>query len=233
MNQIISYIRLQQIDTRLDQVQARLHQIKLILEDDKAIHTISLQKDALEEQLSLIRTAQSTSEHALKDQQVKIQQAESNLYSGNIINPKELQDLQSDIGSLKRQFSSLENKVLEIMISNEEAQNEYELICNKFSSLQAENEINNSTIINEQSNLLKEIEKLNSEKKAAEISLTNQDLSLYKKLRLQRGGLALSSISDGSCNSCGATLTPAQHQAVKAFDQMIFCPSCGRMLYSN
>jgi len=233
VNHIIGFIRLQQIDTRLDQVRARLHQIKLILEDDQEVRKISSQIISEENQLSFLKSELLSAEIAVKNQQVKIQQTEANLYSGKIINPKELQDLQSEIGSLKRQLNFLENKLLDVMISNEETQNEYDQICSRFNTIKKENEKTNSTILLEQNNLNKEIEKLNSEKKAAEISLTNQDISLYNKLRLQRGGYALSSISEGACSSCGATLTPAQHQAVKAFDQMIFCPSCGRILYST
>jgi predicted nucleic acid-binding Zn-ribbon protein len=119
------------------------------------------------------------------------------------------------------------------MIALEEIQKDYEQLCFKYSKALQESDSNNITIISEQNTLLKDVERLNSEKKAAEISLSIQDLGLYDKLRTKRGGLALSVISEGACNSCGATLTPAQNQAIKSFDQIIFCPSCGRILYTT
>jgi predicted nucleic acid-binding Zn-ribbon protein len=233
MNQIISFIRLQQIDTRLDQVRARLHQIKVILQDNKEIQNIQQEKNTLDLRLNSFKTELLSSELAVKDQQVKIQQTEATLYGGKIVNPKELQDIQLEIAMQKRQLNTFENKQLELMIALEETQKEYESVCSKYSKALQDSDSNNLTIISEQNTLLKEVEKLNSEKKAAEISLSILDLSLYNKLRTQRGGLALSVISEGACNSCGATLTPAQNQAIKSFDQIIFCPSCGRILYTT
>lgn len=233
MNQIISFIRLQQIDTRLDQVRARLHQIKVILQDNKEINKILEEKTAFELRLNTLKSELISSELAVKDQQVKIQQTEAILYGGKIVNPKELQDIQLEIAMLKRQLISFENKQLEFMIAIEDAQKDYEIVSSKYSKALQDSDSNNLTIISEQNTLLKEVEKLYSEKKAAEISLSTQDLSLYNNLRIQRGGLALSVISEGACNACGATLTPAQNQAIKSFDQIIFCPSCGRILYTT
>jgi predicted nucleic acid-binding Zn-ribbon protein len=233
MNQIIGFIRLQQIDTRLDQVRARLHQIKVILQDNTEIQIILEEKNTLNLRLNTFKTELLSSELTVKDQQVKIQQTEATLYGGKIVNPKELQDIQLEIAMQKRQLNSFENKQLELMIALEEIQKDYEQLCFKYSKALQESDSNNITIISEQNTLLKDVERLNSEKKAAEISLSIQDLGLYDKLRTKRGGLALSVISEGACNSCGATLTPAQNQAIKSFDQIIFCPSCGRILYTT
>jgi hypothetical protein len=233
MNQIIGFIRLQQIDTRLDQVHARLSQIMAMLEDDHVVKQIFEQKKDFEQKIISSTNKLNLSEQAVQDQQIKIQQTEANLYSGKVKNPKELQDLQTEIASLKRFLSSLENKLLEVMICIEEDQKEYELICSKYIHAEQEYTSKNVVFIDEKNAFLKELDKLDAEKKAAENSLTTQDLSLYNKLRLQRGGIAVSIISEGACNSCGATLTPAQEQAVKSPDQMIYCPSCGRMLYAS
>jgi predicted nucleic acid-binding Zn-ribbon protein len=233
MNQIIGFIRLQQIDTRLDQVRARLHQIKVILQDNTEIQIILEEKNTLNLRLNTFKSELLSSELTVKDQQVKIQQTEATLYGGKIVNPKELQDIQLEIAMQKRQLNSFENKQLELMIALEEIQKDYEQLCFKYSKALQESDSNNITIISEQNTLLKDVERLNSEKKAAEISLSIQDLGLYDKLRTKRGGLALSVISEGACNSCGATLTPAQNQAIKSFDQIIFCPSCGRILYTT
>lgn len=233
MTQIIGFIRLQKIDSRLDQVQVRLLQIKEILHDTKAIKIILEQKLSLENRIETLKNEMSSSELEVKGLQVKIQQTESTLYSGKIINPKELQDLQLEIAMHKRQLISLENRQLELMMATEEIQKDYDIVCLKYDNAIEESNINNNTLIIEQNSLLKEIERLNSEKKAAEISLSPQDLTLYNKLRFQRGGKALSEVSEGSCNSCGATLTPSQIQAIKSFDQFIFCPSCGRVLFIN
>ncbi|HBG74570.1 MAG: hypothetical protein A2X25_11095 [Chloroflexi bacterium GWB2_49_20] len=233
MNQIIGFIRLQQIDTRLDQVNARLNQINIMLENDQGLKQIIEQKKSFEQKVISSTKNLELSEQAVQNQLIKIQQSEANLYSGKVKNPKELQDLQTEITILKRFLSSLENKLLEAMIEVEEDQKVYELICSKYIDSEHDYTSRNAVFVEERNLYQKELEKLAAEKKAAENSLTSQDLFLYNKLRMKRGGIAVSTISEGACNSCGATLTPAQEQAVKSPDQMIYCPSCGRMLYAS
>jgi predicted nucleic acid-binding Zn-ribbon protein len=63
---------------------------------------------------SSLNLAQNTLKHAEAEvgrQKVKIEQSESNLYSGNVKNPKELQDLQNEIAALKRYLITLEDRV--------------------------------------------------------------------------------------------------------------------------
>jgi len=232
MNQIIGFLRLQQIDTRLDQVNTRIKQINILLEDNKAIQQITQQKNDVEQRINASSQQLKQSEQAVLAQQIKNQQVEANLYSGKVKNPKELQDLQAEISSLQRQYLSLENTQLQIMMNMEVDQKDYELLCMKFNEVEQEFLFKNRILIEESDILLKEIERLDAEKKAAESSISTVDLAYYNKLRIQRGGVAVSTITEGACNSCGATLTPAQQQAVKSPEQTFCCPSCGRMLYA-
>ena len=232
MNQIIGFLRLQQIDTRLDLVNARIKQINFLLEDNKAVQQIFKQKTEIEQRIKSASQQLTQSEQAVLAQQIKNQQVEANLYSGKVKNPKELQEIQSEISSLKRHYISLENSQLQIMMSIETDQKFYDLICKKYDAVEQEFLSKNKVLIEEKDTLLKEIDRLDAEKKAAENSISTQDMSYYNKLREQRGGVAVTTISEGACNSCGATLTPAQQQAVKSPEQTYCCPSCGRMLYA-
>src|SRR5687768_18403957 len=56
------------------------------------------------------------SEAEVEKQSIKIEQTESSLYGGRVHNPKELQDLQKDVASLKRHLSTLEERELEAML---------------------------------------------------------------------------------------------------------------------
>jgi len=231
MNQILGFLRLQQIDTRLDQVNSRLKQINSLLEDNKAIEHISEIRNAIKQRIDSSTHQLILSEQDVFAQHIKIQQVEARLYSGKVKNPKELMDLQAEISSLKRYYLSLENSQLHIMMSLENDQKEYEKASVEFNSVEKEFFSKNKLLIIERDAYLKEIERLDAEKKAAENSISNHDLSIYKELRKKKGGIAVSTTSDGACNSCGATLTPAQEQAAKSAEQTIRCPSCGRFLY--
>jgi predicted nucleic acid-binding Zn-ribbon protein len=231
MNQISGFLRLQQIDTRLDQVKTRFNQINVLLEDDQKILQIVKQKEKVKQIIDSSTKQLELSEKAIQAHHIKIQQVEANLYSGNVKNPKELQDLQSEIDSLKRHYSSLENTQFQIMIGIEGDQKDYEFLSKNHALAEQDFNSKNLVLLDERNIILKEIERLESEKTAAEKSISAQDLSFYNELRLRKGGVAVSIMSDRVCNSCGATLTPAQEQAVKSPKNTIYCPSCGRMLY--
>ena len=232
MNQIIGFLRLQNIDTRLDQVNSRIKQINILLQENDEIKKLSKHKDEINQRIASSSKQLAQSEESVQAQHVKNQQIEARLYSGNVKNPKELQELQAEIISLKKYYSSLENHQLQIMLSIEAEQKEYDLIITKLAEVEQLYLSKNNVLQEEKGLLLSELDRLTAEKKAAEISIKYDDLFFYNKLRLQRGGVAVSTLSEGACDSCGATLTPSQLQAVKSQEQIFCCPSCGRMLYA-
>jgi predicted nucleic acid-binding Zn-ribbon protein len=63
-------------------------------------------------------------------------------------------------------------------------------------------------------------------------NVTPDDLITYDRLRKQRAGVAVAKVEERACNACGATLTAALHQAARSPSQVVFCDSCGRILYA-
>ena len=230
---MIGFVRLQKIDNYLDRANARLKEIKSILENDQAIKQISTEKSIFEKKVITTQEIVQLAEQAVENQQIKLQQNEANLYSGALKNPKELQELQLEISSIKRTISTLENKLLESMIMLEKDEDDYKRICIHYESTMIEFKTINSKYIEEMRSLQNELGRLSIEKKAAENTLSTPDISFYNQLRQHRGGIAVSSISEGACDSCGTTLTPAQEQSIRSSDRVINCPSCGRILYSS
>ena len=55
----------------------------------------------------------------------RVGQAEASLYGGHVQNPKELQDLQKDVASLKRHLETLEERELEAMEAAENAEKDF------------------------------------------------------------------------------------------------------------
>jgi predicted nucleic acid-binding Zn-ribbon protein len=75
--------------------------------------------------------------------------------------------------------------------------------------------------------------RLETERRAIAQGLDAQSLAHYDALRVQKRGVAVAALSDGTCNACGAPLPPSQRQAAHISEQMIHCPSCGRLLYAG
>ncbi len=231
MSQISNLFRLQQIDSQLDSVTVNLNQIEKELLDNipvlSAQQTVALAGELHRSLLKKLRDA----ENKAYDTRIKIELAEASLYSGKIQIPKELQELQNEIASLKRLMISLEDKQLEAMMEVEEADAKLTLTNEELNVIQS-NLIEHNAILNgEKSSLLSQIERLEAERKAVLPNIPAIDLGLYEQLRKSRNGVAVVKIASKACTACGTTLTAAMIQSTQSSGQLVRCPTCGRILY--
>jgi len=224
--------RLQKVDSRLQQIQTRLQTIHAALESNPALQNARQKaQTASQESENAIKHLRQA-EQASADQKIKIEQIEASLYSGRIQNPKELQDLQNDLASLRRRLSSLEDAQLEQMLTLEELRNAQAEAEASLHTIQTQVITQNAALHGEANSLQKEAETLQTQRGAITPTLQDNEISLYENLRQTRRGLAVSTLSEGACNACGARLTPGQAQSVRLAGQLIHCPSCGRILSS-
>ncbi|MCG2783664.1 MAG: C4-type zinc ribbon domain-containing protein [Anaerolineae bacterium] len=233
MSHTLGLYRLQQVDSRIDQANTRLEAIRAVLENDSAILAARVILESAEKNLHEAEKALRASEAASESQRIKLEQVGASLYGGKIQNPKELQDLQNDLASLKRHLATLEDTQLEAMLEIEaarEARQAAELEMNK---VEARVISQNASLKGERESLLNSLENLNAERSATYNTISPALLEKYESLRIKRRGLAVTTISDNACDACGSGLTPAQAQAVRMAVQLVECPSCGRILFSN
>ena len=231
MNQISNLFRLQQIDSQLDSVTVNLIKIEKELLDNFPV--ISAQQTVVlagELHRSLLKKLREAEDKAY-DTRIKIELAEASLYSGKIQNPKELQELQNEIASLKRLMISLEDKQLEAMMEVEEADAKLTLTNEELNVVQSKFIEHNAILNGEKSSLLGQIERLEAERKAVLPNIPAIDLGLYEQLRKSRNGVAVVKIASKACTACGTTLTAAMIQSTQSSGQLVRCPTCGRILY--
>src|SRR5512145_881851 len=115
MSAALGLYRLQQVDSQIDQVQSRLKAIRQLLENDAELRLASEQALTAENELKEAERLLKLTEQEVEKQRIKLQQTEASLYGGMVHNPKELQDLQKDVASLKRHLETLEDRELEAM----------------------------------------------------------------------------------------------------------------------
>lgn len=233
MSAALGLYRLQQVDSQIDQVQSRLKAIRQVLENDAELRAATDQVSTAERQLSEATRLLKQSEDEVEKQRVKLQQTETSLYGGHVHNPKELQDLQKDVVSLKRHLETLEEREFEIMQIVETAEKNAQNANAALDRVTASRGDQFRVLTNESEVLHKEFERFSSERNAVITDLASQAIQSYEQLRKQRRGIAVATISDSACAACGTTLTPSQQQSARSTSQLFHCPSCGRILYAN
>lgn len=233
MSQSLDLFRLQRIDSRRDQAAMRIREIEQILQADETIRSAQEIVKAVDTSLKTAQTSLSHAEDAVVAQKIKIEQTEASLYGGAVRNPKELQDLQSEVASLKKYLAALEDRQLDTMIALDQAVEDHKKAVIHLDLARESFEKKQGGLLQERDGLIRELAKLDSERQAAANQIPKANLVIYDRLRQQKRGVAVASVIDRSCEACGATLTPAEWQAARNAPQFTYCPSCARILYAG
>jgi uncharacterized protein len=233
MSQAFNLFRLQKIDTQLDQINNRLGEIARILAEDENLRHAEEQFQSTKSQLFKIQQTLKQKEDEVQAQRIKIETNESSLYGGKVRNPKELQDLQIEIASLKRRLATLEDEQLDIMLAAEEAEKEFNQAQKNLNQAQADHSSRNASLIGEQSQLTKTKDSLLAERNPLVNSVVPNNLAIYQALREQKKGVAVVSVDDESCSACGTTIRPFEIQAARSPQKIAFCSTCNRILYAG
>jgi len=231
MSQSFKLFRLQQIDSELDKGEARLKEIAVLLEDKHkerlSQERLEIAKQDRDEAAKQLRRA----EQEVQAQRVKIDRSETALYGGKVVNPKELQDLQLESEALKRYLSTLEDLQLEAMLTLDDAEMNYLEASETNTAVIAEVAQQKENLNDEKTNLRQDIERQESERKAAASNLIAQDIRIYESLRQQKNGIAVARVTEQTCTACGSTLSAATFSSAQVPSKITRCDTCGRILY--
>jgi predicted nucleic acid-binding Zn-ribbon protein len=233
MSEALDLYRLQKIDTSIDKATARLKEIEKTLSDDRRVKRAEKVYEGAKELATQIRIKLQLVENKIEDQRIKRKTDQASMFSGKIKNPKALQDLQMETEALKRYISQLEDEQFEIMIQYEEAEkaeNQAEKDLKQAKGTAVEE---NAVLAGEKLKLEEDLKTLLREKEAVLQGISPQSLKLYNQLKKTKRGVAVTSVSEGSCSICGQALTPADQQSIRASNSLVFCPSCGRILFEG
>jgi uncharacterized protein len=233
MSASLGLFRLQQIDRQIDRARSQLDEIRKTLENDVALREAMERVDKAQKDHHHSRHDLQMVESEAENQQIKIQQAESSLYGGSVHNPKELQDLQKDIASLKRHLDTLEERELKALEQAEDAEKSLLKARADLEDLEFQLGDQNKKLHDDQAALMKDLERLSDEREAALAPVDSHLLQIYENLRKQKRGVAVAEISDNSCSSCGSSLNASAQQNARSSTQIVYCPSCARILFAS
>ena len=79
----------------------------------------------------------------------------------------------------------------------------------------------------------KELDQCKTERKGLVVGLKPQVYSAYERIRKKWHGSAVAEATDGRCSACQIVLRPQFFQDLRNTDQLMFCESCGRILFYN
>ncbi len=105
--------QLQKLDISLSSIKLQISAIKSKINDRSYVQSVTMELDLANRNLNEQLVESNAIEAKLSDKRIKLSQSESSLYSGKVQNPKELQDLQTEISSLLKGILNLEDSQID------------------------------------------------------------------------------------------------------------------------
>ena len=227
-------LEMQSLDNEIMQANTKLKslpEIEQLLHIDKRITTATDDLAVVKSEADQIALELRRGEVDVETVTDRIKKDEARLASGNAT-PKELEQLQHEVGTLKKRQESLEEIELEIMIRSDAITSRSNTLTTDLASLQ--------TLKDEISGRLKtatdEINKVIADKNTARNLVANQIekplLELYEKIRGNGGGVGAAALVGNKCNGCNLAINAVEMDRIKSLakDELLRCEECRRIL---
>ncbi len=231
MTSIAELFALQQLDASLDNARAALADAESGLGETEELVAARAGVDERREVLRAAEHRAKESEFEADEQRRKIEPLEQRLYSGLVLNPKELEDLQQDIDSLKRRRSALDEEALTAMEALEQAQRELSDAETHLRELNASWEGDQQGRGARQTGLDAEIREIEGQREEQAQKPDSELLRLYEQLRASRGGRVVVQVEGGACQGCRISLPSNVIHRARGGSEVVQCSSCQRILY--
>jgi len=230
LSQAEALYALQKIDVSLLKNRKRLAEIQALLANNEQVKNAQQAVDNANNTLNPLRAKAKDIDLELQTTQNKHKTSEDRLYSGLVKNPKELQELQNEIASLKHRIETLEDHSLEAMMMVEEATDELNLAEETLKQAISEAEQQNRDLLSEKNRLEKDVEALNVQREKALQGVTADNLKTYNNLRPKKANQPVAILRNGSCTLCGIEQTGFIIDNVRKAKDLVLCLGCGRIL---
>ena len=186
---------------------------------------------AAETEKSDIKHELSKSEVDVEQVVSRIERDEKRLASGQGT-PKELEQLQHELGSLAKRRAELEEIELEVMVR-------IEALDQRIASLSAERDALHEEVIKlskERDVALEEITRAKNstiaERSALASEIESELLGLYEKIRSSADGIGAARLHAGQCQGCNLTINAADLSKINSLpdDEVVRCEECRRIM---
>jgi predicted nucleic acid-binding Zn-ribbon protein len=187
---------------------------------------------SLEAEQGDLQRGQIKAETDVEQVRSRIDRDRQRLEAGQVSSPRELENLQSEIESLVRRQSDLEEIVLDLMERREGVQERREAALSEREEIAA----NRESVTARRDAALGEIGEQAgkaSDQRAAVASEEPQDLlDLYERMRVQHGGVGAAALRRGRCEGCHLSLNTVDLNSMRAADpdEVLRCEECRRIL---
>lgn len=231
----LKLLDVQELDSRQDQLRHRLATLPQIAE----LQGLLRQRDEVGNRARDARILvddltreQKRADADVEQVRTRRQRDRDRMDQGLISNPKDLERMQSELVSLERRISELEDTELEVMEKLEDAQRDLDDLTAQVSAL--DERIAEATTARDAAaaEIEKQLAEAAGERKQTASDMPEDLMALYTRLREQKGGVGAAALRARSCGGCSLQLNSSELAdiAKTPSNEVLRCEECNRIL---
>jgi predicted nucleic acid-binding Zn-ribbon protein len=225
---------LQLLDNEIMQANTKLKslpEIEQLLHIDKRIVTATDELATVKAEADQIALELRRGEVDVETVTDRIKKDEARLSSGNAT-PKELEQLQHEVGTLKKRQETLEEIELEIMVRSEAITARTNTLTTDLASLETLKAEINQRLTTASGEINTVITNKQSDREKVVVKIEKPLIDLYEKIRTASGGVAAAALVGNKCNGCNLAINAVEMERIKSLakDELLRCEECRRIL---
>jgi predicted nucleic acid-binding Zn-ribbon protein len=227
-------LEIQELDTRLFSLERQIETLadKHRLDELKSrIEATRAELGNKEIELEELKSRQLKLDGELDLLTVKVKKEEEKLFSGTIMNPKELSAIQAEILSLRKKRDEMETQDLEEMEDIDRLRSDVGSGGESLVNVEAEERDAIAAYQKERAEEEEEVKVLEAERDELKSRLDPETVSMYEDLLSKRGRQAVVRIEKGmTCGGCHIEFSRTQIDRFQHEDEVFRCEFCRRIL---
>ncbi len=227
-------LELQLLDNEIMQANTKLKslpEIEQLLHIDKRITLATDELSIVKAEADQIALELRRGEVDVETVTDRIKKDEARLASGNAT-PKELEQLQHEVGTLKKRQEALEEIELEIMMRSDAIGARRDTLTTDLASLETLKSEINSRLATATTQINTLISDKNQARLLVVAKIEKPLIDLYEKIRAASGGVAAAALVGNKCNGCNLAINAVEMERIKSLskDELLRCEECRRIL---
>ncbi len=231
MSKASTLYELQKLDLEIEAKDKELAEVMEQLGDDSALQELRETLAEARRNADALEKRRQSLDWEAGDLQAKIVPLEKKLYSGLVKIPKELVNLHQEVEMLKGKRRELEDGELEVMLKIDETQRQVREAAQELKDQEHQWGEDQHRLSLAKETLSTEIEALRGQRDTLAGPIDPVTLDTYQRIRVNKQGLAVVTLERGTCLGCRINVPSIEIQRARTARDLVFCQSCGRILY--
>ena len=230
MSDVMALYRVQLLELEIIDHTKRIKTINQLIDDDESLLEAEASYEAAKAEHEEAAKRARDMEMEIAGLIEKRQASESLLYSGEVRNPKELQDLQMELDSLTRRRDVLDDELRRISGERDDCQRTLDECAAGLEAAKQAHAAEVEELLSEKAGLTETVSQQLGRRKAQVAKIPAGIFQTYNRMRAKHANRPVSVLMDKACAVCGIEQNSMAITAINRSERMVNCQSCGRIL---